>query len=352
MIIWERINLGRIILWVIVLVIIATVVFPFIIVNISINHFAPAEQDRVDDDKIGMSLDDIQSIKINFYNEKVGKLEEIPLEEYIKGVVAAEMPALFEPEALKAQAVAARTYAVNKMQIFGKGGCDKHPGADICSDSAHCQAWESVEEQKKKWGMLNYYVYSKKIAQAVDDTAGEIITYDDQPILPAFHAISGGKTENSGDVWSQNLPYLKSVTSDGEESAPKFTAEKNIPVQNFISSFKAHYPNANINAKNIKNSISILDTSEGGRVKDIKVGDVTIKGTEFRSIYDLNSTNFKIYFNGNNIKIVTVGYGHGVGMSQYGANSMAKNGNTYQEILKHYYTGVEIKDIASVYAQK
>lgn len=343
--------MGRIILWVITLVVFVVLVFPFMVVNLSMNYFAPSNRRGAADDKINISVGDIQALKIKLYDETSGKLEEMPLEEYVKGVVAAEMPASFELEALKAQAVAARTYAVNKMQIFGKSGCSKHSEADVCSDSTHCQAWESVDEQKKKWGIMSYYVYSRKIAQAVDDTAGEIITYDDQPILPAFHAISGGKTENSEDVWSQALPYLRSVVSDGEEDAPKFTAQVNMSIQDFIDKFKAHYPNAGITVKNLKDAVKILDISEGGRVKDIKVGDVTIKGTEFRSIYNLNSTNFKIYIDGNSVKIITIGYGHGVGMSQYGANSMAKKGSTYQEILKHYYTGVEIKSISEVYKQ-
>lgn len=335
-------------LYMLVVLIAVIVIFPTIIVkSCSMQNYNEAEMEQ----EIGQSeeQEEIGPLYVNLYITQTEKCEKILLEDYIKGVVAAEMPAEFELEALKAQAIAARTYAVNRLKELGNSGCPEHPQADLCDDYKSCQAWMSEKQLEDRWGKINFYKYWKKVSSAVDQTAGIIITYNSQPIDPLFHSTSGGKTENSEEVFSTKLPYLRSVISEGEEKAPKFVSKLTISRNDFVKKFNAKFPNSGINAKNVDNNLKILETSEGGRVKKIQIGKIQLKGTEFRSLYNLNSTNFDIHFSGNIMIITTIGYGHGVGMSQYGANSMAQKGKTYQDILKHYYNGVKIQNIKDIF---
>jgi stage II sporulation protein D len=281
---------------------------------------------------------------VTLYDHYSKKLVSMDLEEYVIGVVAAEMPASFEIEALKAQAVAARTLAAYKMRALGGKGCSRYEGADVCSEFSHCQAWIPENQMKKNWGG-NYEDNVKKIKQAVFETWGEIMTYNGKPIEVFFHSTSNGKTENVEEVFSASLPYYGVVESPGEENAPKYSDTVSFTIDEFIRKFKSQYKGSNLTRDNIKNQINILSYTEGGRVKEIMVGGVKIKGTDFRNLYGLNSTDFKLRFEGDKIIIETRGYGHGVGMSQVGANHMAGQGNSYQEILHHYYQGIEINKI-------
>ncbi len=280
---------------------------------------------------------------IAVYINSKKKIEHIPIEEYVKGVVAAEMPASFDMEALKAQAVAARTYVYRRLDKYNGSGCSLHPGADICDDPSHCQAWMTKGEMLKKWGIFSYYHYYSKINQATNSTAGMAIFYENEPIDPLFFSTSNGKTENSEDVWQKHVPYLRSVTSPGEETSPKFLEIKQIPINDIVEKLRDKWPDLVIDPKNPEKSWEILERSSGGRVKTMKVGNKTIRGTEFRMLFGLNSTDFEWERAGKNIKFICTGFGHGVGMSQYGANSMAKNGANYIDIIKHYYSGVEVK---------
>ncbi|HHW03954.1 MAG TPA: stage II sporulation protein D [Thermoanaerobacterales bacterium] len=282
---------------------------------------------------------------VALYINSLKRIENIPVEEYVKGVVAAEMPASFGMEAIKAQAVAARTYVYKRWVQAGGSGCSLHPGADVCDDPTHCQAWITKGEMLKKWGIFSYYHYYSKINQSVNSTAGMIILYGGEPIDPLFFSTSNGKTENSEDVWEKYVPYLRSVVSPGEETSPRFLEIKQIPVDEVVNKLRAKWPDLAIDVKNPERQWKVLQTSAGGRVKILQVGNKVVKGTEFRQLFDLNSTDFKWARAGGNIKFTCVGFGHGVGMSQYGANAMAKNGATFVDILKHYYTGVEIKKI-------
>lgn len=285
---------------------------------------------------------DTDKLMIRVYNHTEDKVVEMELEEYIKGVVAAEMPAAFEREALKAQAVAARTYTVARIRSLGGSGCSQHIGADICTDPAHCQAWHSKSALLRRWKFFNYYIYWGKISSAVDETEGLIVTYNGKIVDPVFHSTSGGKTENSEDVWENPVPYLRSVVSKYEERSPRFVETKGIPIQTFIGTLNNTYPDARITERMIREEMCVLERSEGGRIKHLQIGNKVFKGTEIRKLFGLNSTNFNWKFNGNNLDITTTGYGHGVGMSQYGADGMARNGSNFEEILKHYYTGVQI----------
>lgn len=281
---------------------------------------------------------------VNVFITNQNKIQKIDLEEYVKGVVAAEMPAEFEIEALKAQAVTARTYVLSKEIVLGGKGCQLHPGADVCTDSEHCQAWRSEEELRQKWGE-NFDKYYVKISQAVADTEELVLVYNDALIVPAYHAISGGKTENSEDVWQSKIPYLRSVVSPGEEVASKYKTTVVMSKEEFINKLKQKKPSLKLDNSDILNQIKDVERTQAGHIKTLKIGNMTFGGEEIREIFDLNSTNFNFEAQGNNIVITVIGYGHGVGMSQYGANALAKQGKKFDEILKYYYTGVEIVKI-------
>ncbi|KXG77968.1 Amidase enhancer [Fervidicola ferrireducens] len=284
-----------------------------------------------------------RELTVSLYVTSKKRIEKIPLEEYVKGVVAAEMPASFKIEALKAQAVAARTYVYKRMRSKGGTGCSLHPEADVCDDPTHCQAWISTGQMLKKWGIFAFYHYYSKISQAVKSTSGMVILYQGEPIDPLFHSTSGGKTENSEDVWGNFVPYLRSVTSPGEESSPKFIAVKQLPVSEVVSKIRQKWPDISIDPQNPEGQWEVVERSEGGRIKKMRIGNRIVSGTEIRELFQLNSTNFKWERDKDKIKFTTIGYGHGVGLSQYGANAMAEEGASFIDILKHYYTGVEIK---------
>lgn len=265
-----------------------------------------------------------------------GQLTKMPMEEYLVGVVAAEMPASYEPEALKAQAVAARTYTEYKKN---HGGCSAHSGADICCDSSHCQAYVTTAEMAENWGS-DSSLYIQKIVSAVNDTCGEMIYYDGEEIQVFFHASAGGRTENSENVYPKALPYLVSVDSKGEESSSHYYGEAEVNRDSFIKKMKAFSPSISFEGQTLIGHVTRFDS---GRVQSIEVGSEAFTGREIREIFSLNSTNFAVEEDGDKIKFSTVGFGHGVGMSQTGANAMAKKGAGYIEILTHYFTGVTVQ---------
>lgn len=277
---------------------------------------------------------------VKVYISEEDKIEEVNIEDYVCGVISNEMPASFESEALKAQAIAARTFLCSKK---GKN-CPKAKGGEVC-DTTHCQVYTSKEKRMDKWEN-NAESNWNKIKESVDATKGMVLSYQGELLLyPQFFSTSSGKTENAIDTTWGDIPYLKSVDSPGEEIAPKFTSEKPVELDTFISQVNSKYPDANINASNVENSIEVTSRSEAGGVKEVKIGGATINGSDFRFLVGLNSTNFTYNFKDGNIIFNCKGYGHGVGMSQWGANVMAKGGKKYEEILKHYYTGVDISTL-------
>ncbi len=278
-------------------------------------------------------IGETDDLSITVFNVAEGELQEMKLEEYILGVLAGEMPSEFHIEALKAQALAARTYTLMRTKEFGGEGCEKHPGADVCTDSTHCQAYKDPKNIK-----VNY----EKYKEAVQDTKGEVIVYNDALIDAVFHSTSGGKTENSEDVWSSKVPYLRSVISEYEERSPKLITKKEIKVSEFIATMKNLDSGIKLSSKNIKNQIKIIDRSEGGRISSIEIGGKVISGYAVRGALGLNSSNFNITYSGDNILFTVTGNGHGIGLSQYGADGMGRNGSLYTEIITHYYQGVEI----------
>jgi len=277
---------------------------------------------------------------IKLLHANTGVIEEIALDEYLYGVVSAEMPANFEKEALKAQATVARTYTIYKIE-----NGSKHEGADICDLASCCQAWISKENRFEKWNETEREANWEKIVSAVEDTKGKIITYEGRPINAFFHSNSGGSTETATNVWGgSNLPYLQTVATAGEDAYTQYSSEVTFTKEEMINKIKEYHADIQINFEE-ENAISILEKTESGRVKTIKFGNLEISGVEARTIFGLKSAMFTFFIEGENITFKVLGYGHGVGMSQTGADSMAKLGNDYEEIIKHYYTGVEINEL-------
>lgn len=279
---------------------------------------------------------------ITLLHKKTGETEQVNLDDYLCNVISAEMPADYEVEALKAQAIVARTYTIYK--ILNK----KHDNADICDDSTCCQAWISKDDRLARWEESKRESNWQKIFDCVNSTKGKIITYDNQPINAFFHSNSGGVTEVPVNVWGgTGYPYLQSVETSGEDAYTQYSSEVVFTQEELINKLKEKYTDISIDFSN-NDDIKILEYTESTRVKTVKFGNYELSGVEARTLFGLKSTNFEITKDGDNIKFSVKGYGHGVGMSQTGADSMAKNGSTAEEIIKHFYTGVEIKDVNSL----
>lgn len=278
---------------------------------------------------------------IKLLHADTGEIEELPLDTYLLGVVSAEMPANYEQEALNAQALVARTYTI--YSIVHSGG--KHGEADICDDSSCCQAWISKEDRMARWDEAQREDNWRKIEIAVNTTAGKIITYNGEVIDAFFHSNSGGTTEAPVNVWGgTNYPYLQSVETAGEDAYSQYSSEVVLTKEEFQNKILAKHSDFTIDYSQT-DCIQILEYTESGRIKTIKIGNLNLSGVEVRTLLGLRSANFEVSLDGDNIKFSVKGYGHGVGMSQTGADSMAKQGSNYEEIVKHFYTGVEITEM-------
>lgn len=291
------------------------------------------------------SLTDIELVKYDYSKYKTIKLlhkdtdevEEVNLDEYITNVVSAEMPATYDLEALKAQAIVARTYTIYKIT-----SSKKHENADICDKSTCCQAWISREDRLKKWDDGKEKENWNKIVQAVNETVGKIITHEGKPINAFFHANSGGKTEVPFYVWGgTGYPYLQVVETSGEENYSGYKSEAKFTKKEFVEKVKKEHENFEIDFEE-ENCIEIVERDDSNRVVTVKIGNLNLSGVETRTLLGLRSANFTIEINKDEILFKVIGYGHGVGMSQTGADSLAKQGKNYEEIIKHFYTGVEI----------
>lgn len=260
------------------------------------------------------------------YHHQWDEVMELPLEEYLRGVVAGEMPASFPMEALKAQAVVARTYAFSK---FYKPMDD---GVHITTDSTIHQCWLSTKDLFLRWGPKDFIPNLYRIAAAVEATRGEVLIYQGQLIDALYHANAGGWTEDPIYLWEGTRPYLKSVPSPWDEQAPRFN-------QTFYFSLRELQEKLGLTLSSLQD-VQVLNRSPSGRVQEIRVAGVGMKGSEFRFYLGLPSTLFTLLNEGSTLKIKTRGHGHGVGMSQYGAQGMAQAGYQYGEILSYYYQGV------------
>ncbi|MBQ7794084.1 MAG: stage II sporulation protein D [Clostridia bacterium] len=276
---------------------------------------------------------------LKVYIKDEDKVVEMSKGQYLREVVSAEMPASFESEALKAQAVAARSYLTARMNAYATGGKpQEHKGADICTDFAHCKAWISEEKRKELWGTDADKNWAK-ISAAVSDTAEQVIYFGDEVISAVFHSTSSGRTENSKDVWGGERAYLVSVESPGEENAPNFKSEKTLSLDEFKRIASENIEGADLESE----IIGEITRSQAGGIISLNIGGQAVKGTLFRTMYDLKSTNVNITVTDSDVHFDVTGYGHGVGMSQYGANAMARRGADYIEILTHYYQGTQVR---------
>ena len=271
------------------------------------------------------------TVEVAVHRVSAQKIENVPLEEYVVGVLAMEMPADFELEALKAQALAARTYVVRQMLSEQKLKVPN--GADV-SDTVSHQVYKNNEELKAQWkGDYDWKI--EKIRQAVKETQGQILTFNGEPIDAVFYSTSNGYTEDSENVWKNAVPYLKSVESPWDVNTEKFHSQVNMPVSEFESKLGIKLGNGNDIGK-------ITSRTKSNRVASVEVGGKTFTGVQVRDALGLRSSDFSWERKGSHIVIQTKGYGHGVGMSQYGADGMAKEGKSYKDIVTHYYQGVEI----------
>lgn len=283
-----------------------------------------------------------QQLIVPVYLDKEKRVEQVPLEDYVRGVVAAEMPIEFEPEALKAQAMAARTYIIHRS-LNPDAGSQAASNAWVTDTVAH-QAYVTDSELKNRWPAESFERNMDKLRRAVRETEGLILTYEDQPIEAVFFSTSNGYTENSEDYWGTYYPYLRSVPSPWDAGlSPRFKETavfSNRELQRKLG-LNGIVPVSSGASKGLK----VLGLTASGRVKSVSVGGKTFSGREFREKLGLNSAHFQWEWRGDELHITTTGYGHGVGMSQYGANGMAREGSKAEDIVKHYYTGVKISKL-------
>ena len=261
---------------------------------------------------------------------------EIDFFEYVCGSVAAEMPLSYHEEALKAQAVACYT---NALRL--KNNTKEQNTYHITDDSSVHQGYLSPEQRKAKWGE-DYPKYENKLKTIVKAVENEALYYKDELCIAAFHAICSGTTESAENLWNRKVPYLVSVKSTGDNLSPQYSTAVSFNKKEFLECLE----NANISEKNIetlKNVIKIEKKSKANTVLKASIGDKSYSGEDIRKIFSLKSPSFSVETTNNSITFNVTGYGHGVGMSQYGADFMARQGSTYEEILKHYYKNVEIK---------
>ena len=297
-----------------IIVTLLVIIIPFLFVKIFV---------KTDEIKFKYVTNNIIRVK----DEKTAKITEIPFEDYIKGVVAGEMPATFELEALKAQAVASRSYAMYQMTAT------KDNEYDVLNTTAN-QVYLTDEQLKENW-KDEYPEKINKIKEAIAETSGEYLTYNGEIVNAMFFSTSVGATENSEEVFVSALPYLRSVDSTWDKESPVYIDTYTFTLEDF-------YKKLNLPFKQTL-KIEVTEKTSTGRTKALKINDQEMKGRDVATKLSLRSNYFDIVQNQNNITITTKGFGHGVGMSQYGANGMAKEGYKYDQILKHYYKNTEIK---------
>ena len=264
--------------------------------------------------------------------------EQMTLERYLTGVVRGEMPASFEMEALRAQAAAERSYVYYQLAAGRK---DAHPDADFCTDHTCCSAYLSETAAREKWGG-DFAPWNTRVEQAVSDTDRQVVLYNGRPILAVFHSSSAGRTAAAGDVWSGDLPYLVSVDSpEGEETVPNYYSTVTFTAAEAKEKLLTAHPELKLSGTPDR-WFGAAAENGSGRVETVSVGGTDIEGTELRRIFGLRSACFTVAADSESVTFRVTGYGHGVGMSQYGANQLAREGKTWQEILEWYYTGATV----------
>ena len=279
-------------------------------------------------------MESVQEFQIK--NAQTGRIDRVDAETFVLGAVCSEMPATFHPEALKAQAVSARTWALYQ-QLWQKS----HPsedlgGADFQADPLNWKGYVTKEQAKERFGE-KFEEYWSLLTQAVEETEGQILCYEGQPIAAAYHAISAGRTEAAQYVWGSELAYLQAADSRGDELAPGFEETKSFTDDEMKTVFSAVDF-----VGDASNWLEVVERSPSNYVTKIQVGDLSMSGLDFRTALGLRSSCFTVTHDDKGFHITTKGYGHGAGLSQYGADFMARQGSTYAEILSHYYQGTEL----------
>ncbi|MDR0919606.1 MAG: stage II sporulation protein D [Oscillospiraceae bacterium] len=267
----------------------------------------------------------------------------VSVRDYLIGAVAAEMPSSFQEEALKAQAVAAHTYA-ERRRLLGEQPDLK--GAYFSNDSSKYQAFFTESQMKQYFGETFESRY-ERIAKCVDEVLEIIITYNNEPIIAAFHSMSSGKTESAANVWGGDITYLIPVESESDKTAPKYQQDYTFSIEELKKNFEEYSKDIKLNENpaKVEDWFEIVQKTASQTIVKIKVGEVELKGSDVRAILGLRSSAFDIFLSNNIFTITTYGYGHGVGMSQFGANSLALDGKTYDEILLHYYPGTKLEKV-------
>ncbi len=273
-----------------------------------------------------------------------GEILTVPVRDYLIGAVCAEMPATFEKEALKAQAVAVHTYA-ERIRTRNRQTPDPSLlGADFSNDSAKYQAYYTEDQLHAAYGDA-YDTCRAKIETAVDAVEDLLLCYDGEPIIAAFHAISSGKTESAETVWGEPLAYLVSVDSQSDRNAPRYQETVSFSAEDFKTAILRENPDVTF-PDDPAQWCTVLGTSDAGTVLNVQCGSTVMSGTKLRETLGLRSACFSVQFADNLLQFTTKGYGHTIGMSQYGANAMAQNGSSYQEILAHYYPDTTLQSVS------
>lgn len=311
---------------------ISILVVPMLVVNPekSVN---PASKTTQQTDNATTQQNTESNSTISVFRSLESKTEEISLFEYVCGSVAAEMPLAYNEEAIKAQAVACYTNAIRQKQL----GNTKN--GDISDDTATHQGYIDARQRKEKWGD-SFEKYEKKLQDAVKAVEGEALYYDNKPCVAAFCAISNGKTEDAEYIWGTAVPYLVSVDSKGDKLSPTYASTVSFTKDEFLKIIEEN--GASIKDSDIASSVKVTEKSDTGTVLKVTVGSKSFTGEEIRKMFSLRSPTFTIKATKNAVTFSVSGYGHGIGMSQYGANYFAEKGYDYKEILEHYYTGAEI----------
>lgn len=318
-------KMRKIIVWFLALTVAAVILIPA-----AVNWFSPAKIEET-------------GTRVRLFRHDTGEIISLAVDDYLIGVVAAEMPAEFPLDALKAQAVAARTYIMKRLS--GGGVVNPlHPGADVCDDHRHYQAWISREEMKERWGAVKYYQYYFKMAAAVFQTGNEVLTCEGDLIDPVYHSSCGGAgTISAGEVWKYDVPYLKGVPCpyDADPQPEREAVFSAADLERALGADISAVPAST----GEKGFFEVTEKTTGGQPKTVRIGDGLFSAVGVREALGLRSARFNMTMEGEKIKVSTTGYGHGVGMCQYGAKGMALKGKNYKDILKYYYTGVEINTL-------
>lgn len=273
-----------------------------------------------------------------------GEVISVSARDYVIGAVCAEMPATFEEEALKAQAVSAYTYAVRQCLREEENPTEELCGADFSNDPSKYQGYYTRAQAEQFYGE-NFDEYYGKIETAVDSVSGYVITYEDQPIIPAFHSMSAGVTESAENAWGTAVEYLVPVESACDKEAPKYLEEVRLDKETLREKLTGSLGADLALPEDFTKWLAVNEVSSSGTVLSVSVGDTAVSGSDIREALSLRSANFEVRFEGDEAVFTTKGYGHGVGMSQYGANFMAQSGKSWTEILEHYYPGCTVEKL-------